>query len=83
MGRKYDLAVKVGQYEKDGVTKNKYLNVGAVLENEDGGQFILLNKTFSPAGVPDDRGGDSILISMFTPRTNEPQGGSGGDTPPF
>jgi hypothetical protein len=60
-----DLAVKVGTYESEGKTKNKYLNIGVVLENTDGGKFMLLERTFNPAGVPNPEGKSTVLISMF------------------
>lgn len=65
----YDLAVKTGEYQSQGQTKGRYLNIGAVMQADDGGKFIMLHRTFNPAGVPDlsGRGGDSILISMFEP----------------
>lgn len=71
----YDLAVKTGSYtDGQGQDKGRYLNVGAVMEG-DNGKFLMLNKTFNPAGVPDlsGRGGDSVLISMFEPRNNNGQ----------
>ena len=68
----YDLAVKVGSYvNRDGETKNRYQNVGAVLANNDGGKFIMLAKWFNPAGVVDERGGESIILSMFKPNDRE------------
>ena len=68
----YDLAVKVGSYvNRDGETKNRYQNVGAVLANNDGGKFIMLAKWFNPAGVVDERGGESIILSMFKPQDRE------------
>lgn len=69
----YDLAVKVGTYEKGGETKNRYLNIGAVLEKDDGGKFILLDRTFNPAGVPNPDGKSSIIISMFEPKGDDKQ----------
>lgn len=63
--RKYDLAVKTGSYQnQNGETKNRYMNVGVVLEG-DNGPFILLDPAFNPAGVP--RKDDRVLISMFEP----------------
>lgn len=62
-----DLAVVVGKYQKDGQEKNRYLNVGAVFE-KDGNKFILLSRTFNPAGVPGNADKDSVLISMFDVR---------------
>jgi hypothetical protein len=64
----HDLAVKVGSYtNQQGEQKNRYQNVGALMQG-DNGQFIMLAKWFNPAGVQDDRGGESILISVFEPR---------------
>jgi hypothetical protein len=64
----HDLAVKVGSYtNQQGETKSRYQNVGALMQG-DKGQFIMLAKWFNPAGVTDDRGGESILISVFEPK---------------
>ena len=64
----HDLAVKVGSYtNQQGETKGRYQNVGALMQG-DNGPFIMLAKWFNPAGVQDDRGGESILISVFEPR---------------
>lgn len=72
--KKYDLAVKVGEYEKNGETKNRYENIGAVMQG-DNGPFILLKRSFNPAGVPHK--GDNIIISCF-----EPQDRDGGQQQP-
>ena len=58
----HTLAVKVGTYTKNGEEKNKYLYIGSILEGEYG-PFILMDKTFNPAGVNHE--GDCIKISMF------------------
>lgn len=59
----HDLCVKVGSYEKDGKQKNRYLNIGAMFEG-DKSPYILLNKTFNPAGIVDDKA--SVMVSMFS-----------------
>ena len=67
----YDLAVKVGEYQdRQGQTKGRWQNVGAVMKGQDGGKFIMLARWFNPAGVPDfsGKGGESILLSMFEPK---------------
>lgn len=70
----YDLAVVTGTYESQGQTKNRYQNIGVMLEKDDGGRFIMLERWFNPAGVPHDPSrGSSILISMFEPRTQDGQ----------
>jgi hypothetical protein len=68
MKKTYDLAVKTGSYQKDGETKNRYENIGSIMEN-DKGQFMILNRTFNPAGVPNPDNKSSIVISMFSPQT--------------
>lgn len=74
MGKRYDLAVKTGEYtDNQGQTKGRWLNVGSVMDGNDGGQFIILDRTFNPAGLPNPDNRTSILISMF-----EPKDGSGG-----
>lgn len=66
-----DLAVKVGSYVKDGKEKGRYINIGMVMQKDDGGEFILLNRTFNPAGVPNPDNKDSIIISSFDVRDDK------------
>lgn len=73
--KKFDLAVKTGTYEKDGGEKSRYENVGAIWEG-DNGPYIVMKRTFNPAGVPVKDGSDSIFISMFAPREDEAKAGA-------
>ncbi len=41
----YDLAVKVGEYEVNGEKKARYKNIGAVMQKDDGGEYIVLDST--------------------------------------
>lgn len=77
MTKKYDLAVKTGSYQKDGETKNRYENIGAVFQGDDG-PFIVLKRSFNPAGVPFKEGSDSIIVSCFAPKDNQGNGGGNG-----
>lgn len=43
------LAVKVGEYDKDGETKGEYVNLGVVLSGENG-SYILIDPSVSLAG---------------------------------
>ena len=95
----FDLAVKVSEYtDRSGQKKGRWQNVGAVMQGDDGRQFVMLSRWFSPAGVPDLSGksGESVLLSMFEPRQDGqapaaapqpprdyPQGGGFGDDVPF
>jgi len=78
MKKVFELAVKVGSYQKDGETKNRYENVGAIMEG-DKGQFMFLKRSFNPAGIDAD-GKESIIISMFAPK--EKTGNAQNDSSP-
>lgn len=70
----FDLAVKTSEYQDNtGAKKGRYQNVGAIMQSDDGSQFIMLAKWFNPAGVADltGRGGESLLISCFAPKDRE------------
>lgn len=79
-----ELAVAVGSYEdrSSGQTKNRYQNVGVLMEStNDRGEantFLMLDRSFNPAGVPFKPGSDKILISMFDPRPRDGQQQSSG-----
>lgn len=66
----YDAAVKTGSYMKDGQEKNRYENVGTVWEG-DNGLYLVMKRTFNPAGVPFKDGSDSIFVSLFEPRNDD------------
>jgi hypothetical protein len=74
MAKVYDVVVKTGSYQKDGEMKNRYENIGVVMDNGDG-PFMLLKRTFNPAGVPDLKGdnSDMLLVSMFAPQEQNQQ----------
>lgn len=78
MARKiYDLVVKVGEYtNKHGEKKAEWHNVGRIMQGDDGSEYLLINRWFNPAGVPDltGKGGGSVLISKFEPRNNDQAG---------
>lgn len=59
-----NLSVKTGEYTKDGETKGRYENIGSIMQG-DNGQYLLIKRTFNPAGVTVKDGSDSILVSIF------------------
>ena len=65
----YDICVKIGA-KKDG--KPIFKKVGS-LRSSDKGPYILLDKTFNPAGVMDDKGHTSAMLSCFIPRPKTSQ----------
>lgn len=65
----YDLAVKTGSYtDRSGQEKGRWKNIGSVLQMDDGGKMILIDRSFNPAGVPFKDGSDQIAVSMFPPK---------------
>jgi hypothetical protein len=67
-----DVAVKTGTYkDRNGEEKGRWLNVGSVLQLDDGGKVLLLNRSFNPAGVPFKEGSDVVMLSMFDPKDKD------------
>lgn len=75
MARKtHDLTVKTGTYtDRDGNEKGRWMNVGALMESDDGKPFIMLNAAFNPAGIQREEGRESILVSCFEPQQDSQQ----------
>jgi hypothetical protein len=65
MKRTHDLAVKVGEYQSEGKTKNRYRNVGTILQGDDGNELILIDPTFNFAAVKLQDGRDMVMVSKF------------------
>lgn len=72
MIKKYDIVATVGTYQKNGETKNKFKNVGVMME-KDGKPFLLLERTFNPAGLPNPDDRDTVLLSLYEPKDNNQQ----------
>lgn len=63
-----DLMVKVDEYTNSkGEKKARWQNVGAEMESDDGSKYLLLERWFNPAGVPDlsGKGAKSIMLWRF------------------
>lgn len=72
-----DLAVVTGTYtDGQGAEKRRYMNCGALMENDEGGQFIMLNRYVNYSALPRKQGSESILISVFDLREREGGGGA-------
>jgi hypothetical protein len=66
-----DIAVVTGSYTDRATnqSKNRYKNIGCVMKDDtDGRTFLLLDRSFNPAGVPFKDGTDQIALSLFDPR---------------
>lgn len=73
ISKKYDIAVKIGSYvDSTGQKKNRYQNIGAVMQG-DSGPFILLDPLINLAAVPREEGKDRVMCSLFEPRDEKGQ----------
>lgn len=64
----YDVVAKTGEYtDREGNTKPKWLNVGAVLKT-DNGHVLLIDRHFNPAGLPDPENRGTVMLSLFEPK---------------
>ena len=76
MGKKYDLVVATGAYKnKEGQDKTQWLNIGKVLEKQDGGLVMKLDCT--PTSVI-NRDGNSVAwdgwVQVFESKPREQSG---------
>lgn len=61
-----DLSVVTGTYtNSNGEEKRCYMNCGALMQSDDGNQFIMLNRFINYASLPRKQGSESLLISIF------------------
>lgn len=84
-----DVSVVVGTYiNRDGKEQYKWKTVGALITGAGGKQYIMLDKSFNPAGAyceAGKEGSDQIVMSIFPPKDNNSGGGNGqqgNDNPP-
>ena len=68
----YDIAVANGSYtDVEGNKKNRYANIGVVMQSDDGNAFALIDRSANLAGFPyDESKGNSIIASLFKPNAD-------------
>ena len=64
------IMAKTGSYQKDGQTKNKYTEIGVIMENQNG-EYVLLDPTVDLAGVMmlqriQSGKGEKVICSIFS-----------------
>lgn len=71
-----DIAVKTGEYQdrQSGQMKGRWQNVGALMKNDDGSEFIIMHRWFNPAGLPNPENRDSVVMSCFKPNRQQGNG---------
>lgn len=78
-----DLAVKTGEYtNREGETKGKWQNIGALLESDEGSRFLLIDRWFNPAGLPNPDNRGNIMVSLFKPKEKENKPSENTASPP-
>jgi hypothetical protein len=72
-----DLVVKLREYQdRDGNKKAQWHTIGSLMRGDDGNEFLLLDRHFNPAGVPNPDNRGNVLVSMFDPKQDDrAQGG--------
>ena len=63
------LTAKIDEYQKDGQTKGKYIELGVILQSNDGGEYILLEPHINLAGVLQQQNSMNVKNGK-QPRTN-------------
>jgi len=69
MAKVYDVVATTGTYQKDGETKYRTRNVGAVIDTKHGFR-LKLDASFNPAGCPRDDDGQ-IWLALFEPKPRD------------
>lgn len=63
-----EIVVKTGEYQdrNTGETKARWQNVGSLMQNDDDNSlFVILDRTFNPAGVPNSENRSNVILSCF------------------
>ncbi len=60
-----DIKAKVGEYQKGGETKGRWIDVGYVLETDKGGKMRCYYPWINLAGIPKKDGYDTVTLSEF------------------
>lgn len=72
-----DLVVKLREYtDVQGNKKAVWHNIGSVMRGDDGSEFLMIDRHFNPAGLPNPDNRSNVLVSMFD--ANRDKGGAAG-----
>lgn len=68
-----DVAVKTSEYQdsQTGEVKARWLNVGAVMKDDKGDSYLVLDRTFNPAGVPNPENRSNVILGLFDVKQKE------------
>lgn len=72
----YDITAVTGEYtDANGNTKKSYVNVGAMMEGNDGIPYLLIDRHINFAGLPNPQGRSNVILNCFQPRQRGNNGG--------
>jgi hypothetical protein len=78
-----NLCVATGKWTgSDGVEHTNWKTIGSIIQKDDNGKFMLLDRTFNPAGIPNHENKDTIIVSMFDVKEKDAASTSSDTTPP-
>lgn len=69
----HDITIKIGEYEVNGDKKGRYLNIGSMMEG-DNGPFLLLNAYNLPMELnylANPKRSDKIIASLFEVKSDD------------
>jgi len=70
-----DLVVKLREYtDAQGNKKAMWHNIGSVMRGDDGNEFLMLDRHFNPAGLPNPDNRSNVLVSMFDANRDKDSG---------
>ena len=73
------LAVANGQYQKDGQTKTRWVNVGVIGVSQNGKEYMLIDPTINFAGFPKEEGKDMVMVGIFDDSNQQQNQNNGGN----
>ena len=73
------LAVANGQYQKDGQTKTRWVNVGVIGVSQNGKEYMLIDPTINFAGFLKEEGKDMVMVGIFDDNNQQQQNQNNGD----
>lgn len=69
-----NLSVALRKYtDNNGQEKAQWLNIGSIMQTDEGKKFILLDRHINLAGLPFKEGTTSVMVSSFDPKPKDGQ----------
>lgn len=69
-----DLLAVSGTYEINGEKRNRFVNIGKEIQNDEGESFLLIDSTINLAAFPRKDNDTMVVVSKYAPRQKEDGG---------